>query len=116
MADAGCVVGHYRITALGGLSIPVAVARRADGTIAIVRPLARRLSRSGAHGTYFFPADIDALIHLGRTNTGHRYVHVRCLSADADFCNALKRCVRDLWVTRGLSARDVIAALPSSCR
>jgi hypothetical protein len=115
MADAGRVAGHYRITSLGGLSIPVAVARRADGTIAIVRPLARRLSRTGAHGVYFFPANIDVLIHLVRSNSGHRSVYVRCLSADADFCNALKRCAHDLWVARGLSARDVIAAL-TGCR
>jgi hypothetical protein len=113
-AAANYIAAHYRHTSLGGLTIPVAV-RRVDGMITIVPPVSKHYSRSGAHGVFYYPGDVDAIIYLDRSNSGHRSVFVRCLTNDADFCSAIKRCANTLWVARGLSPRDVAAAL-LSCR
>jgi len=107
------IAAPYRRTTLGGITYPIGV-RRVAGSIEIARPLYRRLSRSGAHGVYYF-IGVDAIVFLDQTNSGHRGVFVRCISGDAGFCDALRRCAHTLWAARGLDARDVIAALPS-CR
>ena len=64
---------------------------------------------------FYFPAEINVLIYLYQSNSGRRSVHVRCLTGDAQFCDALWRCAYLHWAVRRLGARDVIAALPS-CR
>jgi hypothetical protein len=114
MAKTAYIAAPYRNTTLGGVTLPIAV-RRANGMIAVVPPVSRYFSRSGTHGVFYYPADISAIIILDRSNSGHRSVFVRCLAGDADFCDMLRRCAHLLWVVRGLSSRDVIAALPS-CR
>ena len=112
-AGTAYVVGRYRHTSLGDMTVPIAV-RRTGGAITIVKPSAKYYSRSSAHGIFYYPADITAIIFLDRSNSGRRSVYVRCIS-DADFCNALHRCAYLHWAVRRLGARDVIAALPS-CR
>jgi len=107
------VAASYRHTRLGGLTIPVGI-RRVAGSIEIARPLYRRFSRSGAHGTFYF-VGVDAIVILDQSNSGHRSVFVRCLAGDAQFCDALRRCARQLWAVHRLDAWDVIASLPS-CR
>jgi hypothetical protein len=104
----GYIAAHYRHTRMGGLTLPIAVRRAAD-TIVVVPPVSKHYSRSGTHGVFYFPADVDAIIFLDRSNSGHRYVYVRCIS-DAALCNALHRCAYDMWVIRKMGARDVIAA------
>ena len=111
--DQNVIAAHYRRTAYGGITYPIAV-RRVAGSIEIARPLYRRFSRSGAHGTFYF-VGVDAIIILDQTNSGNRSVFVRCFVPDSGFCDALRRCAHKLWVTQMLDAWDVIAALPS-CR
>ena len=113
MAQNQVVAASYRRTAYGGLTIPVGI-RRVAGSIEIARPLYRRFSRSGAHGTFYF-VGVDAIVFLDQTNSGHRGVFVRCISGDAGFCDAQRRCARQLWIVHRLDAWDVIASLPS-CR
>ena len=107
------IAGHYRYTRMGGLTLPIGI-KRAGSAVVIVKPVSRYHSKLGSHGIYYFPPDIDALIHLHSSNSGHRSVHIRCF-ANANFCNALKRCVHELWIVRKASPRDVLAAL-QSCR
>jgi hypothetical protein len=109
---ASYIAAHYRHTSLGGLTLPVAV-RRAGNTITVVRPIGKSFSRSGTHGVFYFPADVDAIVYLLQSNSGRRSVYVRYLAGDADFCDMLRRCAHLLWVVRHLSVQDVIAALPS---
>jgi hypothetical protein len=98
-STASYIAAHYRHTSLGGLTVPIAV-RRAGNTITVVRPTSRYYSRSGTHGVFYFPAEIDVLIYLYQSNSGRRSVGALCF-ADAGFCDALHRCVHNMWVVRG---------------
>ena len=111
---ASYIAAHYRHTRMGAVTLPIAV-RRTGGAITIVKPSAKYYSRSGTHSVFYFPADISAIIFLDQSNSGRRSVHVRCLTGDAQFCDALWRCAYLHWAVRRLGARDVIAAL-QSCR
>jgi hypothetical protein len=95
---------------MGGLTLPIGV-RRVGDSIAIVKPIAKRYSRSGTHGYYHF-SGVDAIVFLETTNSGHRSVYVKCVSGDAALCDSIKRCASTVWVDLNGSPRDVIAALP----
>ena len=82
------IKGTYRRTRMGGFTEPLALKLLTENRLVVVLPIRKEFSQSGNHGEYYFPNDVDILLHFEVTNSGHRAVFIRCLRAPQEVCNS----------------------------
>jgi hypothetical protein len=95
------VNANWRKTAAGGITYPLGI-RFKEGTIEIVPPLRRLISRGGTHGIYIF-SEVDAILYLEASNRGHRTTKIRMIRAigNGERVKRLQEIADDLWQLSG---------------